>query len=387
MPDIRNKTKTNKIMKKNLFFAALAAMTLSLGFTACSDDDDNNGNNNQYSEVYRLRFSNDTNDDQAITTIYNNYRKAINLTDNTVADTILVRGKDSADCAKKFSEMMTNAEKTLSNMTFDGTSVVKAFESDNDCVYNKTYGSTENGTRYYIAQMFKPKDNISDTEEHVSKFKIELYSNWFTYFTYNDTDLPRYTSSDFCEGTGADYLQISAYPGNKNNYVNDVMVYVCQENETEPESFTFEDMTYIIAKGDVGNDKEGNINLNNGVKTSKGQKAPRIYLYYSSSRYDVKPRRLLIKGLAKCYSYDSGKWYESRVNLDCSVNDSFKNDTAPKAYPKDSYTYEFVKGVGKDASGNIVMLYPEGVNFNLGSNPDGYHLYLRTVYEYYKPRW
>lgn len=277
-------------MKKNLFFAALAAVALTMGFASCSNDDDNTS---AYDETYIVRFDNHNSGSNEYNIIAEAYRSALGITD-TIASTVIVSGKDQADCDSIFKQKLKKVDNKLSAMTWDETTWVNGFRKKNsENLFRIIYEPVDNDIRdVLLGQDSAYVNHITELGEYgndylpevqfldyLGSFPLLADRYWdFLRKSFNRTGLYTYYRNVNECNTGNYVPLFIGKEKDQQKPLTDVIAIRNNNGET-PKSVVFEGRTYKM-DDDAVSLNDGNIN------------APQIYLYYTTDDID---------GSAICY--------------------------------------------------------------------------------------
>jgi len=347
-------------MNKLYYLAALAAVALSLGFTACDDDDENEPVQDGYTLTINVHTDVMGNDTEEFVAIYNAYRTAFGLDElekENENESVSFTGKDSIECVKRIQECCAKAETTLYGMTWEDVHVISVRDTTtNTAIYTKQYGvAADNGSVTYrdfdMADHDFPltKRHYFPSNGYVTAVYIDSRSNMispYTWFWQN-----HYVGKDLNQGAGGNYV----YPSygllqiqdgadwsyiDKEKFVGGLLVLDNQSGYDPPKSFYFENRLYTISV-DVSNLKYA-FDLNHKAGGSY------LYLYTTTSDYTGK----VLKGS------ESGIY-----SADHDISREKEN---------------LVRGVTYDSRRQINMKYPYGVDLNMGAGGD--YMYWREIY-------
>ena len=121
-----------------MFFAALAAIIVTLGFTACSDDDEDD-----YTAVYTITLSSEQDDNDDLQTAISAFAAAFNTDVTQKTFTVKVKGSSSTSCQVKLQAMILVAETVLNKKTsWEAPVSIVITDSEGTTVYQKTYGGS-----------------------------------------------------------------------------------------------------------------------------------------------------------------------------------------------------------------------------------------------------
>ena len=288
-------------MNSKFLLAAICAVTISLGFTACDDDDDNNNAvNNSYSMTYSLHFGGMGDDlDETIKAYYD----ATGLAYDCEEETFTVLGTDSADCAQNLLEMTTTAEETLSSKTDWEESVnVSVFDSDGTNVYAKVFGANGDNlssTRFYYYGL---SSNSKVSGKYIKNYYVDSFGACGRIYNRIDLSKYNYINEDMNSYTGGRYVYIVVeLTDNIDEAVTGAFVLVT-EFETVPTELTYNGVVYTCSS-EVDGDPLPNYR-NRDLNEQAGGKW--IYLY---TTHDKRLGRALLNGSYACYSrevYENG---------------------------------------------------------------------------------
>ena len=234
-------------MNKKLLLAALAAATLSLGLTACSDDEKDALANDGYSMTYNLHFNGIGDDaDEAIKAYY----VATGLVDGCDEETVTVTGRDSAACNASFRALMAKAEDVLSSKTdWEEAISIVARDSNDSLIYRKVYGSGSNNCEYarinplttYGNKTIAPSNTLFIKDYYVDSWASRSGSSWYDSDTY-------YTHPDVNDCAGGRYVYISAErTDNIEEAITGAFVLCCQMPDTVPHELTYNGVVYTCS--------------------------------------------------------------------------------------------------------------------------------------------
>ena len=266
-------------MSKHFLLAVLAAATLSLGFTACSDDDANIAEN--YSETYTMHFSENSNDaeEEEIESILSAYYEVLGLGDSSEEESITVTGADSASCVKKFLDLMATAESSLASKTWSTAYSVTGSDSHHTRVYDKTYGAyADNDVDVYVVDAF----GTTNTYKYVKELDVDEFGNYFTAHYYFTT---HYCSDDLNRDAGGDYVYMAAEGTNNINEAVTGAFVLSSEFGDPVESLTYHGIVYNLAS-----------------HTDLNRKAGGSYLYLYTTRDKATNEALRYDGLRTCFA-------------------------------------------------------------------------------------
>jgi len=353
-----------RYMTKRFFLAALAAVALTIGFTACSDDDDD-VDAGKYELTVNVHADAVGSDYQEFVTIYNAYRSAFGLgemnenTDDESLEDVVITGKDSLDCVSSIQKKCDQAEKALKGQEWSDVNEIAIRDANTNAkIYTKQYGApADNGISHDTFDRVDDYWNLWETPEYfyVALVNIDSRSSTLTYFSelwhgglYNHL----YVGEDLNKGAGGNYVYPSYFGfvmradddswdrDAPKRHVGGMLVLNNESGTNPPAEFWFEDCLYKIAKD--ANCQEYSYDLNHKAGGSY------LYLYTTEARYTGK----VLRG-------DLSEIYWSG------------NDITDRGY-------SFVRGVTYGSDKSITLTHPNGIDLNQGAG--GKYMYWLEVY-------
>jgi len=126
-----------RYMNKRFFLAALSAVALSLGFTACDDDDDANGD---YQLTASVRLDMIGQDIEESISIYGCYANTLGTSMTEESSTVKIAGTDSLDCINKVLSLCSQAHEKLNKESWNDVTGISVI-ANNTKLYSRKYGS------------------------------------------------------------------------------------------------------------------------------------------------------------------------------------------------------------------------------------------------------
>lgn len=363
-------------MKKNLFFAALAAVTLTAGLTSCSSDDDAKTDGNGYKETYLLKYANDEGDSIACSNVIKAYTNVLGTTNTENIDSISIAGKDSADCMDMFLAKMQKASESLSKATFDTHTYVTAVNRNGSLVYAAKYGPQENDAadRNYVLEcdpviIEKSNDYTYAYAGELSWRKPEFYTSDF----YYTPDLNTGCNSE-CLNT---YLIPVGGGGKRPNPITDIIIYDAyqSDNNNVNTEIEYNGIKYSL----VYSGTPSKCSLNSGFWSA--HYGDEIYFY---TTYDpAAGKKLLQEGLFLGYRGHFFKrfwFFESFMSTDFLTEDMRNEPKIKEVLDKAPNRHLEAAPLVATRNGRVVLL-DSRANLNEGIG-DAIITHLLLIYEY-----
>jgi len=363
-------------MTKRFFLAALTAVALSMGFTACSDDDENERFTGNYKLSGTVSIGSNNSDETEYDHILSTYCEALGITEG---DGFTIKGKDSLDCVSNILTCCMEAEAKLAGQSWSGVYSVDAMdEGGKTSFYTQEYGeSGDNGLVHYP---FLKVDAARKSSKWVAEKTSEIKDNTFISGLFT-----QYVGSNECCPPDLGWPESLYYSlarvtkSNKNAvyvamsdpyYTEDEVKAMYQNDDPKlntligdvkvlyfyhgnyPEEFTYNGAKYEVCRGDNGTGAPIDLNYKSG--------GPYMYLYVS---HDVKHFGRVL----------NAKWTSFIAQY---KKNFFFGDTSGEG---NNALSELVQGIYQDNSGNLSDHYEDGVDFLLGTGHSDF-LKMRVGY-------
>lgn len=347
-------------MTKRFFLAALAAVALSMGFTACDDDDVDAGKYEMEGGFSIIDFNTDSVEYKHIIDVYS---QALGI--NTEDMEFTIHGKDSMDCVNNIKKCCEQAEALLTDVTWSGVYYAEACIKDYKIsVYEHQFGQgAENSNIHELFPHWfdKPMSYPGYRNETLftTGFSVQnngetnpIDSDWspYTWYCSRRVNFPKddrnnlYLCMQVAYYSVDDVKQMVKNDDSRlNELVGDVLVLYFY-NGNYPNQFTYNGATYkVCGGGTMGEKAPIDLNYKSG--------GPYMYLYVS---HDVKHfNRVLNAGDISLFEDD---------------DDFFFEDT----WGERNSTSQLVQGVRMNDSGFMSNHYEDGIDFNLGCGKSFY---------------
>lgn len=281
-------------MQKRFFLAALAAVALTMGFTACDDDDDVDAG--KYEMNVFLRLDHVSSDEDESEQIFETYINSLGITDQEEM-IVAIQGKDSLDCVNTVTERCAKAEAQLNGQQWsDVTAISVSIDAvkNSTLLYSKTFGTSSSNGKDFEIKQFGP--DVSNRGGHSVKDMFvqcqnekwdwsSFHSKWKYLHTYfNPIDLNRgaggkYVYAMFDHFTETSFKDLRTYVINNdtqrlNQYIADVLILVSDSYHGDFHEFTYNGATYKYAHGIYNDPVMWDMNMGAG--------GPYLHLFYST---------------------------------------------------------------------------------------------------------
>ncbi len=332
-------------MTKRFFLAALTAVALTLGFTACSDDE--NEHSGKYEMTVSVHADEIGSDTEELAVICNAYRTAFGLgqlSENTEDETTTIQGNDSLECANTIKQLCVKAEKQLEGTTWTDRNIVSIRDiATNAAVYTHTYGAkAENGASIEHFDRAPGRQIPAVNTYCVADLCVDSRSS--ACYEWSELWRRNYLGHDLNCCAGGNYVYPSISVLDITNVYDLILclkymvggIYVLNNESggNPPETFEYDGCTYTIAKD--ANTGKYSFDLNH--------KAGGKYLYLYTTRADQTQKYL--------QAYNIKIWWDDD---DCS----------------DEYERRFfVKGLTLYRNGEIKLTHPNGIDLNQDAGGD-----------------
>jgi len=277
-------------MNKRFLFAALAAVALTMGFTACDDDDDVDAG--KYEMNVFLRLNQVSSDEAESNQIFETYRTSLGITDQEEM-IVAVTGKDSLDCVNTVAEKCAKAEALLDGQQWSGLTAISVSipaEKDYTLLYAKTFGKAADNTDRPFIVSFHGGGSGGIQGKAATAMCVQVQNGskkgWAgDYPYYANVDLNLNTRGKYIyamfdtEGVTSfkDLQQLvleNDHSEELNKYIADVKVVISDSYPSDFHEFTYEGATYKYAHGIYGDPVMWDMNMGAG--------GPYLLLFYST---------------------------------------------------------------------------------------------------------
>jgi len=358
-------------MNKRFFLAALSAVALTMGFTACDDDNVDAG---KYEMNVFLRLDQVSSDEDESKQIFETYITALGITDQEEM-TVTIQGKDSLDCVNTVTEKCAKAEAQLNGQQWSSLTAISVSipaEKNSTLLYSKTFGtSSSNGKKFTIKQ-FGPE--VSNRGGHSAKDMLVQCQNspsgssdWkYEHPYYNPIELNwdargKYVYTMFDNSGVTSFKDLRTYVINNdtdslNQYIADVLILVSDSYHGDFHEFTYNGATYKYAHGIYNDPVMWDMNM--------GASGPYLHLFYSTDAMHF--QRVIDIDMSLIAFCEDSFWVSFKYH-------NFTLDDIGRGNWRYS---EFVKAVRYN-NGNVVFERADG-DFNQGAG--GAFLHMRADY-------